>query len=151
MAQSLSAVYLHLVFSTKNRYPFLRDAAIRNEIHAYLGGITKTLGCPPLIVGGVEDHVHLLCRMARGITQSDWVKEIKRVSSIWIKQRDPACAGFAWQAGYGVFSVSASMLERTREYIVNQEPHHKKQTFQDEYRALLGKHGMEWDEHFVWD
>jgi len=151
MAQSLSAVYLHLVFSTKNRYPFLRDAVIRNEMHAYLGGITKTLGCPPLIVGGVEDHVHLLCRMARGITQSDWVKEIKRVSSIWIKHRDPASAGFAWQAGYGVFSVSAWMLERTREYIVNQEPHHHQQTFQDEYRALLGKHGIEWDEHFVWD
>ena len=151
MPQSLSSVYVHLVFSTKNREPFLRDADIRKEMHAYLGGVSKTLDCPPVIVGGVEDHVHLLCQMARTITQSDWVKEIKRVSSIWIKQRNPASAAFAWQAGYGVFSVSASLLDQTREYIAHQDQHHKTQSFQDEYRAFLRKYGLEWDERFVWD
>ncbi len=120
-------------------------------MHAYLGGASKTLDCPPVIIGGIEDHVHLLCRMARTITQSDWVKEIKRVSSIWIKQRDPALAAFAWQAGFGAFSVSASALERTREYIATQEAHHQKQTFQDEYRTFLRKYGIAWDEDYVWD
>ena len=151
MPQSLSAVYLHLVFSTKDRQPFLMDPTLRAEMHAYLGGASKTLDCPPIIVGGVEDHVHLLCRMARTITQSDWVKEIKRVSSLWIKQRDPALASFAWQAGYGAFSVSASALKPTSHYITTQEEHHKKLTFQDEYRTLLRKYGVEWDERYVWD
>ena len=151
MPQSLSSVYLHLVFSTKERQPFLRDPNLRQEMHAYLGGISKTLECPPLIVGGVEDHVHLLGRMARTITQADWVKELKRVSSIWIKQHDPASAAFAWQGGYGAFSVSTSALDRTSEYIANQEQHHQKQTFQDEYRASLRKHGIEWDERYVWE
>ena len=151
MPQSLSSVYLHLVFSTKNRQPFLRDANLRQEMHAYLGGISKTLECPPLIVGGVEDHVHLLGRMSRTITQADWVKELKRVSSIWIKQRDPNSSEFAWQGGYGAFSVSTSALDRTSEYIANQEQHHQKQSFQDEYRAILRKHGMEWDERYVWE
>ena len=151
MPQSLSSVYVHLVFSTKNREPFLLDADIRKEMHAYLGGVSKTLDCPPVIVGGVEDHVHLLCQMARTITQSDWVKEIKRVSSIWIKQRNPASAAFAWQAGYGAFSVSASLLDLTREYIAHQDQHHKTQSFQDEYREFLRKYGQEWDERYVWD
>jgi REP element-mobilizing transposase RayT len=151
MPQSLSAVYIHLVFSTKGRQPFLRTPEARQEMHAYLGGVSKTLDCPPVIVGGVEDHVHLLCRMGRSITQSDWVKEIKRVSSIWIKQRDPALSTFAWQAGFGVFSVSASALERTIHYIATQEEHHNKRTFQDEYRTFLQKYGVEWDERYVWD
>lgn len=102
-------------------------------------------------MGGVEDHVHLLCRMSRTITQADLVKEIKRVSSIWIKQRDPGFSEFSWQAGYGAFSVSPSVLERTARYIANQEQHHQKQSFQDEYRAFLRKHGLEWDERYVWD
>jgi putative transposase len=96
MPQSLSAVHIHLVFSTKGREPFLQDAQVRKEMHAYLGGISKELDSPPIIVGGTEDHVHLLCRLARTISQADWVKEIKRVSSIWIKQREPALLGFAW-------------------------------------------------------
>ncbi len=151
MPQSLSSVYLHLVFSTKNRQPFLRDPNLRQEMHAYLGGISKTLECPPLIVGGVEDHVHLLCRMSRTITQADWVKELKRVSSIWIKQHDPDSVAFAWQGGYGVFSVSTLALDRTHDYIANQQQHHQKQTFQDEYMAILRKHGLEWDERYVWE
>ncbi len=151
MPQSLSCVYLHLVFSTKHRQPFLRDPNLRQEMHAYLGGISKTLECPPLIVGGVEDHIHLLGRMSRTITQADWVKELKRVSSLWIKQRDPDSSDFAWQGGYGAFSVSPSALDQTSNYIANQEQHHQKQTFQDEYRTLLSKHGVEWDERYVWE
>ena len=151
MPQSLSSVHIHLVFSTKDREPFLRDAEIRKEMHAYLGGVSKKLDSLPVIVGGMEDHVHLLCRLARTITQADWVKEIKRVSSIWIKQREPALAAFAWQRGYGAFSVSASAIDKTCEYIAGQQEHHKKQTFQDEYRAFLRKHDMEWDERFVWE
>ena len=151
MPQSLSAVHIHLVFSTKGREPFLRNAQVRKEMHAYLGGISKELDSPPVIVGGTEDHVHLLCRLARTISQADWVKEIKRVSSIWIKQREPALADFAWQGGYGAFSVSPSAMDLTRAYIYNQQEHHKIRTFQEEYGALLRKNGLQWDERFIWD
>ena len=151
MPQSLSSVHIHLVFSTKGRVPFLRDADIRKEMHAYLGGVSKELDCPPVIVGGSEDHVHLLCRLARTLALADWVKEIKRVSSIWIKRRKTSLAAFAWQGGYGAFSVSASAMDKTRAYITGQEEHHKKQTFQEEYRAFLRKHAMEWDERYIWE
>jgi REP element-mobilizing transposase RayT len=151
MPQSLSAVYLHLVFSTKDRQPLLRDPALRSETHAYLGGVSKQLDCLPVIIGGVEDHVHILARHARTISQADWVKELKRVSSIWIKERDPSLRDFAWQSGYGVFSVSTSNLETVERYIANQEEHHRKTTFQDEYRAFLRRHGITWDEQYVWD
>ena len=151
MPQSLSAVYLHLVFSTKDRHPFLRDPALRAETHAYLGGVSKQLDCAPVIIGGVDDHVHILASHARTITQADWVKELKRVSSLWIKQRDPSLRDFAWQSGYGIFSVSASNIEAVERYIANQEEHHRKTTFQDEYRAFLKRHGIAWDEKYVWD
>ena len=151
MPQSLSAVYVHAVFSTKNRVPFLRNVKIQKEMHAYLGGISNKLNCSPVIIGGTEDHVHLLCQLARTISQAEWVKELKRVSSHWIKQREPSLNIFAWQGGYGAFSVSASAIEKTREYIANQGDHHKKQTFQDEYRAFLTKYNLQWDEQFVWD
>jgi putative transposase len=151
MPQSLSVVYLHLVFSTKDRRPFLRDQNLRDEMHAWLGGATRELECPSLLVGGVEDHVHLLARHGRIISQADWVKELKRTSSLWIKERDPAATDFAWQSGYGVFSVSASNVEAVRDYIARQAEHHRKWSFQDEFRALLKKHGETWDERYVWD
>ena len=151
MPQSLSSVYLQLVFSTKERRPFLRDQTIREEMHAFLGGISKKLDCPPILVGGVEDHVHLLARHGRTITQADWVKELKRGSSLWIKERDPKLSDFAWQAGYGVFSVSTSNVDAVTDYIARQEEHHRKSTFQDELRAMLQKHRIEWDERYVWD
>lgn len=151
MSQSLSAVYLHLIFSTKNRELWLINGAMREEMHAFLGGVSKQIDCPPVAVGGVEDHVHLLARFGRGVTQSDWVKELKRVSSRWIKERDGRMTGFAWQAGYGVFSVSPSALEDVERYIRNQEEHHRKVTFQDEFRKFLQRHRVEWDERYVWD
>ena len=151
MPQSLSAVYIHLVFSTKDRRPFLRDEALRESIHAYLGSVSKQLDCPPLIVGGAEDHVHLLCRFSRTITQADWVKELKRVSNLWLKEQPRDFSEFQWQGGYADFSVSQSNLEQVTRYIINQPEHHKKMTFQDELRALLRKHKMEWDERYIWD
>ena len=151
MPQSLSIVYLHLVFSTKERRPFLRDKAVRDALHAYLGGVSKQLDCPSILVGGVEDHVHLLCRFARTITQAEWVKELKRVSNGWLKEQGREYADFEWQGGYADFSVSQSNLEQVKQYIANQEEHHRKMSFQDELRELLHKHQQEWDERYVWD
>jgi putative transposase len=151
MPQSLSAVYIHLVFSTKDRRPFLRDKTVCDDLHACLGGVSKTLECPSIIVGGVEDHVHLLCRFGRTITQAEWVKELKRVSNLWLKERGRDYADFEWQGGYADFSVSQSNLEQVKQYIAGQEEHHRKIGFQDELRALLRKHEIEWDEKYVWD
>jgi putative transposase len=151
MPQSLSVVYLHLVFSTKERRPWLRDPILRAEMHAWLGGASRKLGCPTILVGGVEDHVHLLARYGRTISQADWVKELKRTSSLWIKERDPASQDFAWQAGYGIFGVCTSRLDVVRNYIARQEEHHGTRTFQDEFRTLLEEHGEAWDERYVWD
>ena len=150
MPQSLSAVYIHLIFSTKNREPFLRDEQMRASLHAELGGISKKLECPPIIPGGMEDHIHLLARFGRSITQADWVKELKRVSNLWLKEQFHLSA-FEWQAGYADFSVSESNLEQVKRYIVNQEEHHKKRSFQDEVRELLRRHRMAWDERYIWD
>src|SRR6266480_1559279 len=111
MPQSLAAVYIHGVFSTKIRRPFLRDLNMRSEVHSYLGGISKKLGCPSLEVGGVEDHVHLIVRFSRTITIADWIKELKRVSSNWLKTRFPGFDDFEWQGGYATFSVSRSKLD----------------------------------------
>jgi REP element-mobilizing transposase RayT len=151
MPQSLSAVYIHLVFSTKERRPFLRDKATRDSLHAYLGGVSKNLECPSMLIGGTEDHVHLLCRFGRTITQAEWVKEIKRVSNGWLKEQGRDYADFEWQGGYADFSVSQSSMEQVKSYIANQEKHHRKMSFQDELRTLLRKHEIEWDEKYVWD
>jgi len=151
MPQSLSAVYIHLVFSTKARPPLLRDKAVRDALHGYLGGISKQLDCPPILVGGVEDHVHLLARFARTVTQAEWVKELKRVSNIWMKEKGQEFADFDWQGGYADFSVSQSNLDQVKHYIAAQEEHHLKIGFQDELRALLRKHELAWDEKYVWD
>ena len=150
MPQSLSAIYIHLVFSTKDRRPFLRDYTMRAEMHSYLAEISNRLECPALLIGGVEDHVHVLAKFGRTITQADWVKELKRISTRWVRtKRD--LAGFEWQGGYSDFSVSESNIERVMKYITNQEEHHRKMTFQDEVRALLKKHKLAWDERYLWD
>ena len=151
MPQSFSAVYIHLVFSTKDRRPHLRGKETRDSLHAYLGRISKELECPPICVGGVEDHVHLLSRFGRTVTQAEWVKELKRVSNGWLKTQGSDCADFEWQGGYADFSVSKSGLGPVETYIANQAEHHRKMTFQDELRALLRKHEIVWDERYVWD
>ena len=151
MPQSLSAVYIHLVFSTKDRRPWLRDEAIRRDLHSYLGGVSKQLDCPTILVGGVEEHVHVLARFGRSITQAEWVKELKRISNAWVKGQGRDFEDFAWQAGYADFSVSQSKLDEVKEYIAGQEEHHRKVEFQEEFRALLRRHEIEWDERYVWD
>ena len=150
MPQSLSAVYIHLVFSTKARHPFLRDLEIRAAVHSYLGGISKQLGCAPIVTGGIEDHVHLLARMSRTVTQAEWVKELKRGSNLWIKKQY-SIRDFEWQGGYADFSVSASNLAKVKQYIEHQQEHHRRFDFQNELRSLLRKHHVEWDEKYVWD
>ena len=129
MPQSLSAVYIHLVFSTKDRRQFLRDKPTRDALHSYLGGVSKQLDCPPILVGGVEDHVHLLARFGRTITQAEWVKELKRVSNFWLKERGRDYADFEWQGGCADFSVSQSKLPEVKEYIAGQEEHHPRLDF----------------------
>ncbi|RJP32204.1 MAG: transposase [Phycisphaerales bacterium] len=151
MPQSLAAVYIHLVFSTKDRHPYLTDVPIRGQLHAYLGGVSKNLDCPPVRIGGVGDHVHILARLGRTIAIADWVKELKRVSNIWMQGQGAAFADFRWQAGYGAFSVSQSNVARVAEYIDNQEAHHRRRSFEDELRELFSKHGLEFDERYVWD
>ena len=127
------------------------DKVAREALHAYIGGISKRLDCPPLIIGGVEDHVHALARFGRTITIADWVKELKRVSNLWLREQGREYARFEWQGGYAAFSVSPSNLESVKEYIAKQEEHHRKMSFQDELRALLRKHNVEWDERHLWD
>ena len=148
MPQSLAQIYLHLVFSTKDRRPFLQNSDLRNEMQHYLGGICNGL---ILRVGGVADHVHLLCRLGRSITIADLIKELKRESSKWIKTKSPSLADFHWQNGYGAFSISPGHVDQLIAYIVNQEEHHKTESFQAEYLRLLAKYGLEWDERYVRD
>ena len=152
MPQSLSAVYVHAVFSTKDRRPFFRDRTLRTALHSYLGGISLKLECPPLRIGGVEDHVHILGRLGRNIAQKDWIKELKRVSNSWLQSQPVAgLSEFSWQGGYACFSVSVSNLEAVTKYIDGQEEHHQKVSFQDELRMFLKKHGEAWDEKYLWD
>jgi REP element-mobilizing transposase RayT len=151
MSQSLAKILVHSVFSTKDRRPYLRDQALREELHCYLGGILSNLDCQPIIVGGVEDHVHLLCALSRTHTAAEMVKEVKRGSSLWIKTKSAALEDFKWQSGYGVFSIGFSQIPDVRQYILNQAEHHQHLTFQDEFRAFLQRYEIEYDERYVWD
>lgn len=149
--QSLVQIYLHLVFSTKHRQPFLREDAFRGRLHGYLVGILKNLGCPSLTTGGVEDHVHILCRFGKGVEVQDLLRDLKRDSSKWLKDERPQLADFHWQLGYGAFSISPSHVEALQQYIARQPEHHRHETFQSEFRRLCRKYGVEIDERYVWD
>ena len=151
MPQSLANILVHTVFSTKGRRPFLREKPLREELHRYLGGILTNLECQPVIVGGVEDHVHLLCALSRTCNAAEMVKEVKRGSSLWLKTKSPALSDFGWQNGYGIFSIGFSQIESVRDYIAGQEEHHRKVSFQDEFRKLLRRYEIEFDERYVWD
>ena len=151
MPQSLSRVVVHLVFSTKNRTPWLHEAALREEFYKYMGGILVNIECPPVLIGGVEDHVHVLCNLSRKLAIMNLVEEIKTEPSKWLKTKRPDLSEFHWQACYGVFSVSQSNVEAVKAYIANQAEHHKKMSFQDEYRKLCERHGINIDEKYVWD
>lgn len=151
MPQSLANVLLHVVFSTKHRAPFLKTPEIRHELNGYMVGTLRNIECPSLIVNCVEDHLHCLCQLSRTMSIAKLIEEMKTSSSIWVKEADSSIKGFYWQAGYGAFSVSQSNVEKVKAYIANQEDHHRKVSFQDEFRTLLRKHGIQWDEQYVWD
>jgi REP element-mobilizing transposase RayT len=124
---------------------------MRTEMHACLASILKENDCPALLINGTGDHVHILCALSRNATLAKIVGETKRSSSKWIKTKGSQFTRFQWQNGYGAFSVSFSNVEAVRNYIAHQEEHHKKMTFQDEFRAFLTKHGVELDERYLWD
>ena len=151
MPQSLAKVLIHIVFCTKNRTPSLRNESYRKEVHAYMATVLQTMDSPALIINGVEDHVHILCLLSRNYSLKKVIEEVKKDPSKWIKTKGKEYKDFYWQAGYGVFSVSESKVDEVRQYIANQEEHHKKMTFQDEFRKIRERHGVPIDERYVWD
>lgn len=148
MPQSLSRILLHLVFSTKNRIPMI-NRENECQLHSYFTGILKNLKCPSLQAGGTEDHVHILCCLSRTIAISDLLEELKKSSSKWMKTKD--VQNFFWQTGYGAFSIGESQIDKLTRYIQSQHEHHKKVTFQDEYREFLKLYNISYDERYVWD
>ncbi len=150
MGQSLVKNYIHIVFSTKHRQPFI-STAYENELHNYLGGICKNLECQPIKIGGYTDHVHILCMLSKKIALMKLLEEVKSHSSKWMKTKDESMKNFYWQDGYGAFSVNPSEVDTVIAYITNQHEHHSKKTFQDEYRVFLKKYHVEYDERYVWD
>ena len=151
MAQSLARLWTHLIFSTKERYPFLSEPAVRADMHAYLATVLRTHDCPTLEVGGCDDHVHALFALSRNHSIAQIVKEIKRTSSAWIKTVERRYSKSRWQNGYGAFSVSQSHVNKVRSYILHQEQHHCRKTFQNEFRAFLKRYEIEYDERYLWD
>jgi REP element-mobilizing transposase RayT len=150
MAQSLSKMILHLVFSTKERQKFI-TRLIRPRLHGYLAQVAREMGCEVHVVGGVADHVHLAIDFPRTITVADLLKKLKGTSSVWMKEQDREFSDFAWQGGYGVFSVSASHKHQLIEYIAHQEERHRKLTFEQEYRQFLTRYDIQVDEKYLWD
>ncbi len=150
MGQSLVQVYIHVVWSTKHRRPLLKCAEQRQRLFAYMEGICKNQGAPPILIGGFDDHCHLLFRMGGTIELSKLLRDIKRDASQWAK-RELGLRDFYWQSGYGAFSVSHSNIDAVDRYIRNQAEHHAKMSFQDEFRSLCRRHGVTLDERYVWD
>jgi putative transposase len=150
MPQSLSSIIIHIVFSTKQRSSWIQPEII-GDLHAYMAAIGRAQKALVHEIGGVEDHVHLLVSLPRTLAISDLIEEIKKGSSKWIKTKGKIYELFSWQSGYGAFSVSESNFEMTKKYITSQREHHKKMSFQDEYRLLLQRHHIVYDERYVWD
>ena len=152
MPQSLAQIYVHIVYSTKERKPWLRDDGLRGELCAYMATILHdNVDSPALLINGVEDHVHALIRLSRKFPVMKVIQESKVETSKWLKRQATVPSNFAWQAGYGAFSVSASKVEEVESYIRNQREHHRRMSFQDEFRELCRRHGLELDERYVWD
>ncbi|PAY20447.1 transposase [Rhodopirellula sp. SM50] len=150
MPQSHACLYAHLIFSTKDRYPFL-DTSVRDRVHAYLAETVRNMGSSFSLVGGVADHVHLLFERGRVHAAKDFSEEIKRESSKFIKTFGGKHSKFYWQRGYGIFSVSPPHRSAVESYIRNQEEHHRVKTFQEEYRDFLRRYDIQYDERYVWD
>ncbi|MHC4525283.1 MAG: IS200/IS605 family transposase [Planctomycetota bacterium] len=150
MPQSLSQIYVHIIFSTKERRPFV-DTAIEPELFAYMGDSIKRCEGVPFLINGTTDHVHILSSLPRTMALSKYIEEIKRNSSRWIKTKGNDYQKFAWQNGYGAFSVSSSRKDSVLRYIAGQKDHHKKITFKEEFIAFLEKYGIEYNERYLWD
>ena len=149
MPQSLSKVYVHITFSTKERQPLIDDG-IAQELWRYIGGICDALECNPVRIGGYHDHIHICCLLSRKMAQVKLLETVKRDSSKWIKTKDERYANFHWQDGYGIFSVNPTEIDKVVEYINNQHEYHKKRTFQEELLAFLKKYGVQYDERYLW-
>jgi putative transposase len=152
MPQSLANVLLHLVYSTKDRQPWLDDPQLRRELFAYKATILRDkVDSPALTIGGVADHVHILLSLSRNFAIKDVLEEAKTETTKWLKKQKTSLKDFHWQAGYGVFSVSQSNAPKVKAYIANQEMHHARGTYQAEFRMLCRRHGIEIDERYAWD
>jgi putative transposase len=149
MAHTFTSILVHAIFSTSGRAPSLAES-IRPEMHAYLGGILRQLRAVPIVIGGTADHVHLLARLPADLAVADCLRVLKTNSSRWAKERWSKRPPFAWQGGYGAFSVSESRRAAVIRYIQDQEQHHLRITFQDEFLKLLRSHGVEFDERYIW-
>ncbi len=151
MSQSLVKNLIHLVYSTKHRTPWI-PVEIRDRLFAYQAGIFSQWESPALVIGGVEDHIHALFSLSKNYALKKIVEEVKKGSSKWMKTSDGAGnTDFQWQNGYAGFSVSQSNVKEVTQYIESQAEHHRRMTFQDELRALFQRHGIEFDERYVWD
>lgn len=150
MPQSLHLVSVHIVFSTKDRRPWI-SKEIRSRLWAYQSRILQKLECHSITIGGVEDHVHVLCNLTKKHAPMDVLQTLKKDSSKFVKTLDPSLAQFYWQDGYGLFGVSPSHVESVRQYILGQESHHQKETFQEELLRILKKYGAKYDERYLWD
>ena len=150
MPVSISKVYIHLIFSTKNREAWFDSDDIRGELFKYIGRTLNGLKCPPIKVGGERDHIHALFLINRDDSISKIVRELKISTSLWFKKTTRRSA-FAWQSGYGVFSVSKSQVETVIRYINNQAEHHRHKSFQEEFVEFLNAYDAEYDPKYIWD
>ncbi|MBF0274338.1 MAG: IS200/IS605 family transposase [Nitrospinae bacterium] len=150
MPQSLSKILVHIVFSTKSRRPFIKEP-IQKELYAYMATILKGCESPAIIIGGVDDHVHILCRLSKSEKLFSVIEEVKKKSSKWIKTKGKEYEEFYWQKGYGAFSIGSSQVDDLKRYINNQKEHHSQRSFQDEYRGLLKRYDVEYNESYLWD
>ncbi len=148
MAQSLAQVYIHLVFHTKYNSVTIREEDLP-ALFAYVDGIIVNKKSMVIQIGGVPNHIHILCTLPRTVSMADFVEDIKKSSSKWIKTLNPYYSQFAWQGGYGIFSVSASAVEKVKRYVMNQKEHHRKKTFREEYEAFLQAYNIEYNPEFV--
>ena len=151
MAQSLARIWIHIVFSTKERRASLQHPGFRDEMFHMIGHHVAEIGCVPVRTGGWHDHIHLVCGLSRTITVASLMEHVKVETSKWAKTAEHGVPTFAWQSGYGVFSVSQSNLERVIDYVNRQSDHHRQKTFQEEFRELCIRHQIEIDERYVWD
>jgi REP element-mobilizing transposase RayT len=148
MSQSLANILVHAIWSTKDRRPLISDA-VRPGLHGYIAGILKNIESPALTINSVPDHIHMLCQLSKNLAACKLVEEAKKSSSKWMKGQ--GILDFAWQNGYGLFSVSQSNAEAVRTYIEGQAEHHRKRDFRDEFREFCKRYNVALDEHYVWD